>query len=136
MRTAADTSLIVASFASWHDHHAVAADALASVDLVIAHSLVETYSVLTRLPAPHRVDAETAATYLRLQFGRHRVAGLTPAQQRKVVDACAHARVIGGSVYDALIATAAVAANARLLTLDGRARATYAALGATYELVV
>lgn len=135
MKTTADTSVIVASFASWHEHHAMAAVAIARIDLVLTHCLVETYSVLTRLPAPHRVEAETVSTYLRLAFGEMPSVGLPATEQRKLIETCARAKIIGGSVYDALIAAAAVRAKANLLTLDGRARLTYAAFGTAHELV-
>ena len=136
MRTTADTSVIVASFASWHENHAAAVAAIARVDLILTHCLIETYSVLTRLPAPHRVDAETVATYLRLAFGSHAVAGLTAGEQRKLIETCAHSRIVGSAIYDAMIAAAAVRAKAKLLTLDTRARGAYAALGAQHELVI
>jgi predicted nucleic acid-binding protein len=136
VKTTADTSVLVASFASWHENHAAAVAAVETVDVVIAHCLLETYSVLTRLPPPHRLDASTVATYLRLAFGRHLCVGVTAAEQRKLIEACARERITGGSVYDAFIAMAAMRAKARLLTLDVRARATYAAIGAPYELVV
>jgi hypothetical protein len=54
---------------------------------------------------------------------------------RRLLETCAHARVIGGAVYDAMVAAAAVKAKARLLTLDACARPTYAAMGAHHELV-
>jgi len=43
---------VVAGFASWHEGHRSAAAALARKPRVPAHVLVETYSVLTRLPPP------------------------------------------------------------------------------------
>jgi predicted nucleic acid-binding protein len=43
--------------------------------------------------------------------------------------------VTGGAVYDALIAAVCGHARARLLTLDGRAHLTYAALGVSHELL-
>jgi predicted nucleic acid-binding protein len=54
VKVTADTSVFVAAFASWHEKHALALAAVQAVDVVIAHCLVETYSVLTRLPTPHR----------------------------------------------------------------------------------
>lgn len=41
----------------------------------------------------------------------------------------------GGAVYDALIAAAALEADARLLSRDERAARTYAAIGVQFELV-
>jgi hypothetical protein len=60
---------------------------------------------------------------------------LTAADQRKLVETCSQRKIIGGTVYDARIAAAAVRAKANLLTLDARARATYAAFGANHEFV-
>ncbi|MEX2240756.1 MAG: PIN domain-containing protein [Burkholderiales bacterium] len=54
---AADTSVVVAAFASWHEGHAAALRALGRGVRVPAHVLLESYSVLTRLPPPHRAAA-------------------------------------------------------------------------------
>ena len=62
--TAADSSVIVAAFASWHESHAQAADALSDDASVPAHAALEAYSVLTRLPAPHRVEPEPVREFL------------------------------------------------------------------------
>lgn len=135
MTVTADTSVLVASFASWHEHHDVAFAAVGKLDGVVAHSLLETYSVLTRLPAPHRMSANVVAKYLEATFGRHIVLGLPPDEQRKLVRTCASQGLSGGSVYDAMIAATCVRANAKLLTLDARARPTYAALSVEHELL-
>jgi hypothetical protein len=75
LKTTADTSVIVAAFASWHENHVMAAAAIARIDLVIAHCLLETYSVLTQLPAPHRMRAPVVDQYLRVAFGGHATTG-------------------------------------------------------------
>mgnify|MGYP006336831165 CR=1 FL=1 len=54
----ADTSVIVAALAGWHTLHDLADAALPSVG--IAHTLVEAYSVLTRLPEPQRAAPAAA----------------------------------------------------------------------------
>ena len=52
---AVDTSVVVAAFASWHEHHLKRRTSLLDQDVrLIEHCSLETYSVLTRLPAPHR----------------------------------------------------------------------------------
>ncbi len=135
MRTTADTSVLVAAFASWHEHHARAAAALATLDFVVAHCLLETYSVLTRLPAPHRIAPATAAAWLRMALGTARVVALGAAEQRKLVQTCVEQSIAGGAVYDAVIAATSARFDARLLTLDARARGTYARLGAAHEMV-
>jgi predicted nucleic acid-binding protein len=135
MTVTADTSVLVASFASWHEHHEVAFRAVGRMDGVIAHCLLETYSLLTRLPAPHRMTADVVSRYLHLAFGGHEVYGLPPDDQRVLVATCAAQGVSGGAVYDAVIAATCARAGARLLTLDGRARQTYAALSVEHELI-
>jgi predicted nucleic acid-binding protein len=132
---AADTSVMVAAFASWHEHHDAAFAAVRRLDAVVAHCLLETYSVLTRLPAPHRMTAEIVARYLQASFTGHRVLGLAPQDQRRLVTNLARLGVTGGAVYDALIAVVCRNARATLLTLDGRARQTYVTLGVLHELV-
>lgn len=135
MTVAADTSVLVAAFASWHEHHDVAFAAIRRLDAVVAHCLLETYSVLTRLPAPHRMTPDVVSRYLEASFSGHRVLGLTPQDQRKLVASLAKWGMTGGAVYDALIAAVCRNARATLLTLDGRAHQTYATLGVLHELL-
>jgi predicted nucleic acid-binding protein len=83
------------------------------------------------------MTAVVVSKALRTTFDRHRVLGLTADEQRKLVTTCAAQGVSGGSVsvYDAMIAVTCAHADAKLLTLDGRARQTYAALAVEYELL-
>ena len=53
---AVDSSVVIAAFASWHEHHAIARKAMAARPRLIAQAAVESYSVLTRLPPPHRAS--------------------------------------------------------------------------------
>lgn len=135
MRLTADTSVLVAAFASWHEHHDLAFAAIGRLDAVVAHCLLETYSVLTRLPAPHRMVADVVASYLDQTFGRHEAVALLGSEQQSLVGACVVQGIAGGSVYDALIAATCARANLKLLTLDSRARQTYKLLGAEHQLL-
>src|SRR3989442_803666 len=65
---AADTSVVVAAFASWHDKHESARRALDEGLRLIEHCALETYSVLTRLPAPHRVRGEVVRDFIGARF--------------------------------------------------------------------
>jgi hypothetical protein len=65
---AVDTSVIIAAFASWHESHALARRALDEGPSLIVHCALETYSVLTRLPVPHRAPADLAAQFLAARF--------------------------------------------------------------------
>ncbi len=129
----ADTSVLVAAFASWHESHAAAHEALRGARLV-AHSVVETYSVLTRLPPPHRVVPGLAADFLRRAATD---APLTlPAEEVTELPHLLSSRGIsGGAAYDALIAVTAQRHGAELFSLDARAAATYRAVGAAHRLL-
>lgn len=131
---AVDTSVVVAAFASWHEGHQAALAALAQGPDIPAHVLVETYSVLTRLPAPHTAPADVVTAFLEDRFRR---APLTlPAEAWiRVLTRAARGGVTGGAVYDALIAATVHHAGARLLTRDRRATKVYEEFGVPYELV-
>jgi predicted nucleic acid-binding protein len=130
----ADTSVVVAGFASWHEGHRAALSALARVRRIPAHVLIESYSVLTRLPPPHRAPAEVVSDFLTQRF---RMAPLTlpPRAYSALVAAAPQAGLTGGSVYDALIAVTARHARATLLTRDRRAIVVYERLGTRYDLL-
>ena len=135
MKVTADSSVLIAAFATWHERHAEALDAMERVDTLIGHTLLEVFSVLTHLPPPHRVEGRPVATWLRDGLGEARVVSLPPVEQRKLIATCAARGLLGGAVYDALIATSAAHARARLLTLDARAQRTYGALGVDFEVL-
>jgi hypothetical protein len=66
--TAADTSVVVAAFASWHERHDAARRALDGGPRLVEHCALETYSVLTRLPPPHRAAGEVVREFLAARF--------------------------------------------------------------------
>jgi predicted nucleic acid-binding protein len=131
---AVDTSVVVAGFASWHEGHRAAAAALARKPRVPAHVLVEAYSVLTRLPPPHRAPADLAATFLAERFPEAPL--VLPARAHlELVQTSARTGLAGGAIYDALIAATARHAGATLLTRDQRARSVYDRMQVRYEFV-
>jgi hypothetical protein len=130
---AVDTSVVVAGFASWHEGHESAAAALARGPRVPAHVLVEAYSVLTRLPPPHRAPAGLVATFLAERFPEAPLV-LPPRAHLELVLASVRSGLAGGSIYDALIA-GPHDAGATLLTRDERARSVYDRMQVRYELV-
>jgi len=131
---AVDTSVVVAGFASWHEGHASAAATLARGPRVPAHVLVETYSVLTRLPPPHRAPPRLVAAFLAERFPKPPLA-LPAAEHTRLLVRAADAGIAGGSIHDALVAATARHARARLLTRDRRAVPTYERIGVEYELI-
>jgi predicted nucleic acid-binding protein len=131
---AVDTSVVVASFASWHEGHGPAAAALARKPRIPAHALVEAYSVLTRLPPPHRAPPSLVAAFLADRFPQPPLA-LPPGAHLPLIALAASVGLPGGSIHDALIAATAKHARARLLTRDRRAAATYDHVGVECELI-
>jgi predicted nucleic acid-binding protein len=131
---AVDTSIVVAGFASWHEAHASAVAVLARRPRIPAPVLIESYSVLTRLPPPHRAPAPLVAEFLLERFPQPPLALPGRVYLSSLLSA-AEAGITGGGIYDALIAATAVHARARLLTRDRRAAPTYERLGVRYEIV-
>ena len=132
---AVDTSVVVAAFASWHEGHDAARDALAMNPRVPGHVALEAYSVLTRLPPPHRAPSDVVATFLSDRF-REPWLGLPSDEHRELVQRASAHGVTGGALYDALVGAIAKHAGATLLTRDRRASRTYEMIGATFQLVV
>lgn len=132
---AVDTSVVVAAFATWHEGHATATVALARKPRVPAHVLIESFSVLTRLPPPHRAPADLVAAFLGERFPDAPLVLPARAHVRLIETAVANG-LAGGAIYDALIAATARHAGATLLTRDERARAVYERMHVEYEMVV
>ncbi len=134
IRVVVDTSVAVPFLVETHDSHASVRRSLAGERLVLAaHSLAETYSVLTRLPGEARLAPEDATSLIDANFDETVL--MHPAEQVAVHRVLAQAGVVGGAVYDALVAIAAVNNGLAVATRDARARGTYAALGAAVRLI-
>ena len=87
-----------------------------------APALTEAYSVMTRLPAPHRLAPADACQLLSGSFERRTtLVALTEKETWRFLHETASQGVAGGTTYDALILACAHKARAsRLLTLDPR----------------
>lgn len=132
-RIMCDSSVLVPAVLAWHPEHDAARAALAEVDALPAHVLLETFSVLTRLPAPHRIGARDAAAVLgAMTLPLLQLPGLEYAA---LVAAAGAKGVRGGALYDALIAVTAAHHGAELITRDARAQPTYEAMGTQYRLL-
>ncbi len=131
---AVDTSVVVAAFASWHEAHRAAAAALSGRPRLPAQVALESYSVLTRLPPPHRASADVVDAFLERRFPEAPLT-LPGREQRALVRVAAAAGLTGGAIYDALVAGIAKHANATLLTRDRRAVPSYETIGVRYELI-
>jgi predicted nucleic acid-binding protein len=131
---AVDTSVVVAAFATWHQGHQVAISVLARKPRIPAHALIESFSVLTRLPVPHRGPADLVCQFLAEQFAAAPLV-LPGASFHGLLAKTIESNLIGGAIFDALIGETAKHAGATLLTRDKRAVQTYDRIGASFELV-
>ena len=132
---AADTSVVVAAFASWHQSHRVAARALRPGTRLIAQCAVETYSVLTRLPSPHRAPADVVGEFLAERFPQDYLS-LDSASLKGILEQLPALGITGGAAYDAVIGATAAHAGATLLSFDRRASGTYQRCGCDLKLLV
>jgi predicted nucleic acid-binding protein len=127
-----DSSVVIAAFASWHEHHAVASKALGDRPRLVAHAAVESYSVLTRLPPPHRAQPSIVHAFITERFTEPFLT-LSETRYQELLATVAASQILGGPTYDALIAFTAAEHEATLMSLDQRAAATYDAVGVTVE---
>ena len=131
---ALDTSVVIPYVMQSHPAHLATRRQLAGRQVVLTtHSLAESYSVLTRLPGDARSTPTDAATLLAANFPE----SIPPDADvtRRLPDVLAPISIAGGAVYDALVGLAAAAADIALVTRDVRAVPTYAAVGATIEIM-
>ena len=129
-----DTSVAVALLIEDHPGHVAVFKALGGQRLGLAgHAAFETYSVLTRLPAPARRTPAAATRLIEVNFPQSRF--LTPEAAAELVRSLASVGIAGGSVYDALVGYTAKVHGLVLATRDERARDTYRGLDVAFEVI-
>jgi len=125
---ALDTNVVIAALLVWHEHHERAFSAL---DLLLGQKrrivlplpvLLEAYSVMTRLPARHRLDANDAFALLEDSFsGICDLISLDAGEGWDLLRCLRDSAVQGGRAYDGQILACARKAGAReILTFNGR----------------
>src|SRR6185295_20268760 len=110
-----DSSVVIAAFASWHEHHAIAVKALADRPRLVAHAAVESYSVLTRLPPPHRAQPSIVHEFIVERFPEPLLV-LSETGYQELLAVVSANQILGGPTYDALIAFTAAEHEATLLS--------------------
>lgn len=123
-----DSSVIVAAVSSWHERREAAVAELdtrldTGEEMVLAGpSVVESFSVLTRLPAPYRLSANDARALIMTNFvERAEVVALDATQYRSLLDRALALGVAGGQLYDLVIAECARQATVQaLLTFNAQ----------------
>jgi predicted nucleic acid-binding protein len=132
--TVVDTSVVIAAFASWHAQHASADKVIDGRSRLAAHCAVEAFSVLTRLPPPHRVAAHLVRDFLAARFPEPYVA-LDGEAYGALIPRLVELGISGGAAYDALVAATARAAGETLISCDRRAAHTYERVGVDFRLL-
>ncbi len=114
-----DTSVLVPVFYGDHVQHQ---DSLAlfiqfdkSTGCCGAHSLAEVYATLTRMPGKHRISGEQAMLFIGSIRDRLSIVALTGNEYADALVASAALGIVGGGIYDAILAHCATKAQAEAI---------------------
>jgi predicted nucleic acid-binding protein len=126
MKVFCDTNVLIAAFLTNHPHHHAARPVLERVKagrdegLLAAHSLAETYAVLTRLPGANQVPTSVAWQLIHENaIKSFSIIALTHRDYSKALENAAANGVEGGRIYDALLLAAATKCGAeRIYTFN------------------
>ncbi len=140
MKVLLDTSVLVAGLVNSHPGHQralpwleqVRQQAIAAV--VSAHSLAELYAVLTTLPVRPKISPAVAYQLIEDNvIGQIEAIPLTSGDYYDLIRHLSQVGIVGGAVYDAVIACAAVKAQVdHIVTFNHRDfRRIYPALAAS-----
>jgi predicted nucleic acid-binding protein len=114
-----DTSVLVPTFLGDHEHHEASLDVFLRFDkrqaCCAAHSLAEVYATLTRMPGKYRVSCEQAMLFLAEIRQRLTLVALDEDEYYATIEEASALGVMGGTVYDALLARCALKARAETL---------------------
>lgn len=86
------------------------------------------------MPPPHRAPARLTLDFLEAHFDWP-VRTLGGVAYREMLASAAGSGILGGAVYDALVAATAREAGAALVSLDRRAAPTYRAAEVEHRLI-
>ena len=104
--------------------------------VIVAHTILETYSALTRMPVPSRVLPHDALQGIERTFlAQGRVAALGAQEYVQLLQEMANDRTLGGQVYDAAIVACARQAGVEvILTFNERHFRRFEGGGLTVEV--
>ena len=126
MKTLFDTSMIVAALVETHPMHERAfpwfkRSKAKEFELIIAsHTLAELYAVLSTLPIKPRISPSVAWRLIHENIeSTAKIVSLTPTEYISIVRHMSDLGLVGGAIYDALIAKVAQKSKVkRLFTLN------------------
>jgi predicted nucleic acid-binding protein len=116
MKAFFDTSVLVPAFYGDHVHHKASIDRFVQFNRSSAccgaHSLAEVYSTLTRMPGKHRISGEQAMLFIGSIRERLGIIALNGDEYADALAASAARGIMGGGIYDAMLAHCASKARA------------------------
>lgn len=130
---ACDTSVLVPALHPGYPSHEECRQHLARLSALPAHTLLESFRVLTTVNGPGQLAPGIAAQLLKSLALPH--IQLPPEQYLPLLERMAKIGRTGGAIYDAQIAATAQHHGMLLLSRDRRAAPTYDAIGVEYELI-
>jgi predicted nucleic acid-binding protein len=114
-----DTSVLVPVFYGDHVHHEASLGLFPQFDKSTgccgAHSLAEVFSTLTRMPGKHRISGAQAMLFIGNICERLSLVSLDGAEYAKALGAAATLGVVGGGIYDAMLAHCALKVQAETI---------------------
>jgi predicted nucleic acid-binding protein len=114
-----DTSVLVPVFYGSHVNHQASLAAFIQFDKSTgccgAHSLAEVYSTLTRMPGKHRVSGEQTMLFIGSMRERLSIIALSGDEYAEALEASSALGIVGGSIYDAILAHCALKAQAETI---------------------
>jgi predicted nucleic acid-binding protein len=114
-----DSSVLVPVFYGDHVYHQASLALFVqfnhSTGCCGAHSLAEIYSTLTRMPGKHRISGEQAMLFIGSIRERLSIIALNGDEYADALEASAALGIVGGAIYDAMLARCAVKAKAEAI---------------------
>jgi predicted nucleic acid-binding protein len=114
-----DTSVLVPVFYGDHVHHQASLALFIQFDKSTgscgAHSLVEVFSTLTRMPGKHRISGDQAMLFIGSIRERLSIIALSGDEYADALEASAALGIVGGAIYDAMLAHCAIKAKAEAI---------------------
>jgi predicted nucleic acid-binding protein len=119
MKAFFDTSVLVPVFYGDHVHHQASLALFIPFDKSTgccgAHSLAEVYSTLTRMPGKHRISGDQALLFIGSIRERLSIVALSGDEYGGALEAAAALGIVGGGIYDAMLAHCAIKARAEAI---------------------
>ena len=128
MKILLDTSVLVAAMVKTHPAHVAAADRLKrvrqrqDVGIVAAHSLAETYAILTTLPIQPKITPGLAHQLIQQDIvAICEIVPLTTEEYLNVIAQLEQQQLCGGITYDALLLAVGIKTQvAQIVTLNAK----------------